>query len=165
MRSRRKFLLIHGVPEPKSEDTSVSAVKTLTEHIDIVVSHENISRSFRLGQPLEDKPRPLLVKFRDISTRDKIWKAKSSLKGSGITLSEFLTRARRDLFMAARQRLGISKCWTRDGHIFVIDADEKRHKIISMAELEKISSPMAASRPAPSAPKPRKAKKVTASNK
>ncbi|CAH0719360.1 unnamed protein product, partial [Brenthis ino] len=86
-----------------------------------------------------DKPRAVLVKFKDFSLRNKIWYSKSGLKNSGITLSEFLTKERHSTFVAARQRLGVSKCWTKDGYVVVVGADGSQSRILTVGELNAIS--------------------------
>ncbi|CAG4930217.1 unnamed protein product [Colias eurytheme] len=91
-----------------------------------------------MGRSNSDRPRPIVVKFKDISLKRKIWSAKKDLKGSGITLSEFLTKSRHDLFMAARKRFGVERCWTRDGNIFLIGPDGNRHQINAPADLDDI---------------------------
>lgn len=140
MQSRRKFLLIHGVAEDAQENTPGVVVKVLSERLkqtSFVVS--DISRSHRMGRTLvADKPRPILCKFRDVSVRDKIWSAKAGLKGSGVTLSEFLTKARHDVFMKARLRYGVSKCWTRQGFVFVLGSDGVRHRVSCLRDLDGI---------------------------
>ncbi|CAF4803213.1 unnamed protein product [Pieris macdunnoughi] len=62
----------------------------------------------RVGIRRDDKPRPVLIKLREHCDKDKIWLPKSGLKGTGITISEFLTKTRHYLFMAARRHFGIS---------------------------------------------------------
>ena len=141
MRSRRKILLVHGLQE-KKEDPSATVVKFVTDKLNITeFTNDDISRSHRVGRVVEDKPRPLLIKLRDVSVRDKLWFSKTSLKGSGITISEFLTKSRHQTFMEARKRFGITNCWTKEGRIIVIGPDGSRHHIISLSELNKIPSP------------------------
>lgn len=158
--SRRKMLLLHGVPDSKSEDTATATVKAVTEHLQESESFcaDDIARCHRMGR-LGDKPRPILIKFKDLAVRNRIWFAKSKFKGSGRTLAEFLTKPRHDTFMAARQRLGVSRCWTRGGCIVVLGRDGKQHTIVSMAELDAIC-PAAADTPAP-APAPKAKAAVT----
>ncbi|KAJ0173698.1 hypothetical protein K1T71_010847 [Dendrolimus kikuchii] len=83
----------------------------------------------------------ILMKFHltDVAIRSKIWSAKTQLKGSGVTLSEFLTKYRHDLFMRARQEFGISKCWSRDGVVFVLGQDGSRHSISRIEDLSVIN--------------------------
>ncbi|KOB65227.1 Uncharacterized protein OBRU01_23022 [Operophtera brumata] len=140
MRSRRKILLLHGVPEANNEIISEVIVQTVVQKLKL--DHFNksaISRCHRMGRAATtDKPRPILFKLLDTEVRNKVWFAKTDLKGTGITMSEFLTKSRHDTFMAARQRFGISKCWTKDGCVFVLAPDGLRHHISSQQDLDKM---------------------------
>lgn len=144
MRSRRKILLMHGVPEDKKDDTSAAVIKTISSYLKISEFTVNdISRCHRMGRSSSvDKPRPILVKLSNVTIRDKVWFSKKMLKGSGITISEFLTKPRHDAFMAARERFGITKCWTRDGYVHIISSDGKRHRVSNVAELNNIVVPV-----------------------
>lgn len=139
MRSRRKMLLLHGVPELKDEDTSRVVVKLAEEHLATSLQSDDIRRAFRMGRS-GSKPRPILVKFGSGVIRSKVWQAKTGLKGSGITLSEFLTRRRHEVFLAARERYGMTRCWTRDGQILISDESGKKWRVSSFHELNKISA-------------------------
>lgn len=140
MRSRRKILLIHGIPESKNENVTQLTLNELSSRLKIDgISVETISRCHRMGNITSEKPRPILIKFKDLAIRDSVWFAKSNLKNTGITISEFLTKERHGVFMSARQRFGVSKCWTRDGRIFIIDASGKRHQILTHTELDAVT--------------------------
>lgn len=140
MRSRKKILLLHGIPEQKDENASVVVLNVLSDHFQMPdLALDDLSRCQRLGSATSGKPRPLLLKFRKMSLKSQIWFAKTNLKGSGITLSEFLTKSRHEAFMTARKRLGINKCWTRDGFVIVMGPDGKRHSISSSMELDLIT--------------------------
>ncbi|XP_048489450.1 uncharacterized protein LOC125491455 [Plutella xylostella] len=143
MRSRRKMLLVHGVPESKDEDTTVATIKELAGHFaDPELCREvDVRHCHRLGRSVGEKPRPVVLKLKEASLRDRIWFSKTKLKGSGVTLSEFLTKPRHDTFMAARQRVGVSRCWTRDGCVFVLSPDGKRHRAVTVAELDAVCPP------------------------
>ncbi|KAL4702379.1 hypothetical protein ACJJTC_005103 [Scirpophaga incertulas] len=86
---RRKMLLVHGIPEQPIKALLPATV---------------------MGKytPSNSKPRPIVVKFADASVRTTLWKNKAALKGSQVTLSEFLTKSRHKIFMAARQKYGIT---------------------------------------------------------
>ncbi|XP_048478041.1 uncharacterized protein LOC125488740 [Plutella xylostella] len=88
-----------------------------------------------------DKPRPILVKFKDLALRNTVWYSKAKMKGSGVTLSEFLTKPRHEAFMAARERVGVKQCWTRDGCVVVLGADGKQHRVVTLAELDQVCPP------------------------
>lgn len=139
MRSRRKILLVHGIQESKNEDTAAVVVRELSNHLkmpDLTV--DNVSRCSRIGTSATDKPRAILLKFRESTIRNSVWYAKTNLKNTGITVSEFLTKERHGVFMAARQRFGVNRCWTRDGLIFIIAPNGSRHKINTLSELENV---------------------------
>ncbi|CAF4803199.1 unnamed protein product [Pieris macdunnoughi] len=108
MRSTRKCLLLHGINESKDENpgTIANILPVLLKCPNI--SEASFSRCHRVGIRRDDKPRPVLIKLREHCDKDKIWLPKSGLKGTGITISEFLTKTRHYLFMAARRHFGIS---------------------------------------------------------
>ncbi|XP_059054068.1 protein unc-13 homolog C-like [Achroia grisella] len=141
MRSRRKILLLHGVTESQKENVAQVLSKVVIDRLQIDdFSADQIRRCSRLGRSIKDKPRPILVKFRDLDIKDEIWHSKTKLKGTGITMSEFLTATRHSVFMAARQLFGIKKCWTQDGFIIVAGEDGTRHRISSTDELNQLMS-------------------------
>lgn len=137
-RSRRKMLLLHGVPEVKNENSVQVAVDTVSKRGMPGLNEEDIRRAHRLGRTSSSKPRPLVIKFCSLDLRDQVWFAKTKLKGSGVTMSEFLTRRRHNLFMECRERLGVAKCWTSQGRVVVLGGDGKRHTVHSSAELERV---------------------------
>ena len=138
MKRRHKTILFHGVPEQKEENNTERITGLVAEHLDLPnFSSASVKDCYRLGRYF-DKPRPIVVKFSDQSVRNKVWFAKTKLKGTGVTQSEFLTRSRHETFLAARQRFGIGKCWTRDGIIYVITPDGTRHRIECKSDLNAI---------------------------
>lgn len=141
MQGRRKILLLHGVAELPKEDTAqvvADVVKQQLKMSDFTVNQ--IKRCHRMGKAsTSQKPRPILFKMQTLEDRDEIWFTKTKLKGSGVTLSEFLTKARHDVFIAARDKLGVTKCWTKAGRIFVLGPDGSRHQVSSFQDLSTIS--------------------------
>lgn len=137
MRGRRKILLLHGVPEKQEEETAQVVVQIVKQHFKLDLT-SGIKRCHRMGRSSTHKPRPILFKVHDMALRDKIWFGKTNLKGSGLTVSEFLTKSRHNVFMAARDRFGVTQCWTREGTVFVLDSKGSRHRVTSFAELNTI---------------------------
>jgi len=139
-RSRRKILLVHGVAEQEDEETVEVVWHTFKTKLSMAsLAVNDILRCHRMGRHKPDaKPRPILVELITIKLRDNIWSSKTKFKGTGITVSEFLTRSRHTTFMAARERHGVTRCWTREGSVFVISADGSRHRIDSIDDLNKI---------------------------
>lgn len=154
MRSRRAMLLFHGVPEEKDEAPVETVLRISSQHLatSVKIGSSDIIRVSRLGKARTDKPRPLLIKFQSETLRDKLWSAKSKFKGAGITMLEFLTKMRHTVFVAARQRSGVSNCWTSAGRIVAVGGDGKRHRISSMGDIDRIAELATGTSPA----KPRK---------
>lgn len=153
--SRRKVLLIHGVPEAADQNPSQTALDIFVNKLKLTdITSADIAVCHRLGSRTS-KPRPLLVRFSRYAVRSAIWNAKTLLKGTGITVSEFLTKMRHDIFMAARKHFGIHQCWTSEGIINVQLPDKSRHRIESLSELNKLTqkSPLSA-KVMPAAPAP-----------
>ncbi|PZC75357.1 hypothetical protein B5X24_HaOG206404 [Helicoverpa armigera] len=131
---RRKILLFHGIPEKANEKVNETV-------LDVVVKRMKLDDAcldmfevcHRLGAS-QAKTRPVLVRFKDMEHRRVLWDSKTSLKGSGI--SEFLTKTRHQVFVAARKHFGISSCWSAEGKIIVQAADKSRRKISSLGELD-----------------------------
>ncbi|CAH2102563.1 unnamed protein product [Euphydryas editha] len=139
MNTRRKMLLFHGVPEDKSEDVSARITSLVAENLNLAnFSSASIRSSYRLGRSSGKKPRPIVIKFNDLAVRDKVWFAKTKLKGTGVTQSEFLTKPRHDAFLAARERFGVNKCWTRDGYIHIMAPDGLRYRAEWLPDLDEI---------------------------
>ncbi|VVD05389.1 unnamed protein product, partial [Leptidea sinapis] len=140
MNSRRKMLL-SIVKRHIGKQHSAAVVKNLTQHLKTPkLDVTSISRSHRVGKNKSDKPRPILVKFEDVDLKKSIWFSKTALKGSGITLSEFLTKSRHETFMTARRKFGVNKTWTSNGTIFILDSKGSKHSVNSVAELDAITT-------------------------
>lgn len=140
MHSRRKYLMLHGVPEQSNEELCQVVPDLLANKLQLPDFSSNSIRSLqRIGHKSTGKPRPILLKFENVTIKNKIWHAKSCLKGSGYTLSEFLTKNRHKTFLLARERFGVNQCWTRNGNIIVCGPDGSRHHVRSVVDLDVIS--------------------------
>lgn len=149
---RRKVLLIHGVPESKEENPTDVVSKVLADQMRLTeVTSSDLEVCHRLGSNLS-KPRPLLVRFSDKLQRQMVWDSKTALKGSGFTLSEFLTKSRHRVFMEARKHFGVNRCWSADGKINVLLPDRSRRRFEMMADLVELINKY----PQPGVPEPPK---------
>lgn len=157
--SRRKVLLVHGVPETKDEQPEEALKDVLANHLKVSNSCIGaISVVHRLGAK-GAKGRPLLVRFTSFAARSEVWGLKKALKGTGITVTEFLTKARHDIFTAARKHFGMSNAWSSEGKIIVLLPDKSRRRVECWADLKPLTSKYP-SKGGPS-PSPDKAKKPT----
>lgn len=137
---RRKVLLIHGVAEKKEEKVSEVVLDIISNKLqlpDITICDLQVCH--RLGTSTT-KPRSILVRFRDIEQRRLVWDTKTMLKESGVVISEFLTKTRHDVFMAARKHFGVRNSWTTDGKIIILLPDKTRRKIETVSDLQNLTA-------------------------
>lgn len=135
---RRKVLLLHGVSEKPNEKLHEAVNKVLRDQIKLTdVSLDHLEAYHRLGSS-QVKTRPILLRFHSMEQRHLVWDNKTALKGTGITVSEFLTKSRHKVFTAARGHFGIKQCWSVEGKIMIILPDKSRRKIESMRELNQL---------------------------
>lgn len=140
-RSRRKFLLFRGVDESQSENSVEVVVGIIKSRLHLNnINNNHIKSCFRLGNVGDKKPRPLLVKFDNLGLRSDVWLAKKALKGSSISLSEFLTPRRREIFKEARSVFGMKSCWSHDCNIYLKLPQSEKIKLSSLNQLQEQKS-------------------------
>ena len=114
-RSRNGCLLIHGVMESERENTDDIALDIINNELglrDLCI--DNIQRSHRLGprkKPTNQrnlrsiattiKPRPIIIRFASYRDRQKVFLAKSNLKGKKMMITENLTQRLYSILQAA----------------------------------------------------------------
>lgn len=136
MHSRRTVLLVHGLPEDASEQVESKICDLIRDQLKVPnFEQASIDVCHRLGLKT-DKRRPILIRFSNLKARIAVWNAKTALKGTGITITEFLTKPRQEAFVAARKHFGIKNCWSADGVIVIALPDKSRVKIVSSSELQ-----------------------------
>lgn len=137
---RKKVLLLHGVPEEQNTSPLAKVTSIFSNQMGLADFSSNlIETCYRLGNN-KGKPRPILLRFCDLQSRQQIWENKTALKGSGYTISEFLTKSKHQVFMEARKHFGIKNCWSADAKIMILLPDKTRSKIETMSELNKLMS-------------------------
>ena len=131
--SRRNCILIHGIPENESEDTDKLVMDVFTDRLGIILGIQDIDRSHRLGPsvrvlaPRTDqdtvKVRPIIVKFVSYRVRQLVMKSRRNLKGSKMSITEFLIKSRQSLLKEVQQKVGLKNAWSADGKIFAKRGD------------------------------------------
>lgn len=129
-RNRRKTLIFLGVEEVDKEDSTAVALRIINNQLNLKnITAPSIKVCHRLGSSNNDHQRPILVKFSSVDNKYAVWKAKTALKGSPITVKEFLTKPRQSIFAKARLHFSMPAVWTQDGVIIIKAPDNSRHKI------------------------------------
>ena len=99
--------------------------------MDETIKSEDIDRSHRLDKPKplkNDKPCPIIVKFVRYNTRNRIYRNKEKLKGTGISVTESLTAKRINMLEKAREEHTLNNVWSQDGKIMFFDKDTNKVK-------------------------------------
>ena len=159
--SRRNCLLVFGVKEDKSEDTTEIVRGIVSRHLNIELKKDDIDRSHRLqprrrpennsGASNQDQnkskrtptPKPIIVKFTTYRVRSEVLSKRRKLKGTGIGIDENLTRKNAELLSAAKRTPGVKAAWSSDGRILVLiptsNGATMTRQIQSKEELSRLS--------------------------
>lgn len=135
MRRRRKVIVFQGIPEVEKEDCKRVALDVINSKLGLGLSASSIKVCHRLGVHNKDHHRPILVRFTSVDTKASVWRAKTGLRGSKISMREFLTKTRQAIFAKARQHFGMRACWTQDGNIFLKSSDGRKHRVTCLEDL------------------------------
>lgn len=101
---KRRSLCISGLQEDAEKKSSDLVLNMVSTRLSITISSEDLTACYRIGKSsTPGKPRPLIVDFSDAGVRDRIYRAKSILKGSKIFISENLTSSRLSLIRSAAE--------------------------------------------------------------
>ncbi|XP_063358096.1 uncharacterized protein LOC134662943 [Cydia amplana] len=148
MNHRRKYLLFNRVPEDPAEAVGSRIAGIISEQLKIPgIDPASFKACHRLGKSSVDHIRPILVRFNDMHVKTAVWRKKTSCKGSGYTISEFLTPRRQALFIQARKAFGMRSCWSQDGIIFVKLASGRRERVGSEEDIERLKQPISSVQP------------------
>lgn len=89
--SRRNNLIIYGISEEVNEDWNVTEnlVKMFLEtHFKVTIANSDIERAHRLGYNRNNNKRPVIVKFLNFKTKDRILKMGKCLRGTNYAIAE-----------------------------------------------------------------------------
>lgn len=140
--TRRNSIRIFGIPERDNEDTLTMMKSFLSDKLKLPQTANMIDRCHRIRShnfiaSSSNKSAPIIVKFSSYLAKDQINKSKKLLKGSGISISDDLTKKRYDLYREAVKKGGQRYTWHRDGKIF-INYKGNRTLIRSLDDLKKL---------------------------
>lgn len=146
---RRNCLLLHGIPERVAKDNPEDIViKTIKEKLKIDIDKREIDRVHRIGQikpvrtvaeAVREGTRPIIIKFTNYRSRQIVFSNKRLLKGSGISITESLTKNRMKLVRQAQETYGNRNVWTYDGKIVILN-DQHKHTVTTTQQLENIKN-------------------------
>lgn len=145
--SRRNCIRIFGIIEEESENTDEKVLIVFNNKMNLNISKVDLDRTHRVGAVKSDKSvsksnakhRPIIVKFVSYQKRNLVFTNKKSLKATGISIREDLTKYRLSLLQDAIKKFGVANVWSSDGRI-LINKNNRRSIITTQDELDKIST-------------------------
>ena len=102
-------------------------VKLAKEKMNITLKKDNIEKIHRLGKRKLDRPRDLVIRFRNNITRNQFYRKRKETSNNSdpqknIYINDHLTEYRRNLFYTARQlvkRKKVFAAWSQQGNILI----------------------------------------------
>nr|CAI5832323.1 unnamed protein product [Callosobruchus analis] len=111
-----------GIQEGDTRVLPETIAKFITSKFDVEVTVADINYCYRMGAistssraDRSKRPRPVAVFFVNRWLRDRVFYAKSVLKGSGVVLCELLSNSVLELYKQAKLVLGAKNVWTWRG--------------------------------------------------
>jgi hypothetical protein len=127
------------VQEKEREDCLKVAGDFFSTQVKVSVNPVLLGRAHRIGPhkaSSDSYPRPIIVRFLSYQERDKVWRSKKQLKGSGFLVTESLTAARKKVLQAAKDMLGPRNVWTQDGKIVMMRQNGTRFFASTLRDLQ-----------------------------
>ena len=157
--SRRNCLILHGINIqnlPNCHDNYSKFLEVLlsiiNQRLGLHLSKNVIDIALPLPKARNGKV-PIIIKFLRRSDRNNIFRKKKMLAGSGLALTESLTKMRLALFTETQSFIGKDKVWTFNGTVYC-EINSKREAIHSQLDLYRLveshpeqSDPSAISKP------------------
>ena len=137
--SRSNCLILHGT----DIDTDLAYCEFLNEvtilfndmlSLDQEVESEDIDIAHPLPKNKKNE-HSIIVKFVQRSLRNNIYEKKSKLTGSGISITESLTKRRLQILKHAQNTFGFKNAWFNNGKFFRSNRG-KRHWIKNMSDVD-----------------------------
>ncbi|CAG9824474.1 unnamed protein product [Phaedon cochleariae] len=119
--SKIKNLIVYGEEQAANETPELCENKIINffqDKLELAVSPSDLDQCYRIGKAQDGKPRPILVQFLSIKTRDLIFKKKKMLKNTNYFMKEDLTASAVETLKLASEKYGKNNVWSQSGRIF-----------------------------------------------
>lgn len=135
-KQKSKTLRITGISPVNNENAQILVQRKLSEKLKLTKNAFEIDQCYRIRSVGgKSGMKPLLVTFTTSTGRDVVYRNKSKLKGTGIFITEDLTKENYNLLNISKTKFGFKNVWTSEGRIFA-RVDDKIHRIRNMDDLQ-----------------------------
>ncbi|XP_033727750.1 uncharacterized protein LOC117317072 [Pecten maximus] len=111
------------------EDCVGKIVSFVKDKLKVAICKSDIDIAHRLGPFQRGKPRSIICKFTHRRKKIEIIQGRKVLKGSGIYITEDLTRINQQRLKAAFELQCVERSWSMDGKLFVLLKSGKKRRI------------------------------------
>lgn len=115
--SKKTNVIVFGIPESDNADLKKNLTSMCQENA-VNIDAQSIKSCYRLGKRIQNKTRPIIIKFTDEFHRDIFYSSRKLFLESKVFVKEDLTRKRIELFKYATEKFPKS-VWTIDGNVKV----------------------------------------------
>lgn len=115
--SKRNNLRFFGIPEVPNENTMEVVLKVINEKMNVRLSGEDLEGAYRIGANNNDAPKAIFLKMVSHKYKQEVYRQRTKLAGSKITVREDLTKERMKVLKLAIEKFGRKNVWTLDGRI------------------------------------------------
>lgn len=148
--SRKPNIKISGIAEEKNENLNKVVISLIKDRMQIDIEDRDISICHRIGkQKNKEQRRPVIVRFANLSLKQKIMAKRSSLKNTSIFINDDLTQLRYDLFLKCRDKLDRGNVWIYNGKVHIktmVGGNERRFVVEKLEDLIVIKGPAGSTR-------------------
>nr|CAH7743578.1 unnamed protein product [Callosobruchus chinensis] len=113
-------LRIFNLVEIDGENTAAVVLKLLNSKMSLNLAMDDILVCQRIGKKVAKGPRGVLVKLKNVYTKDRVYNCKRLLKGTGVVIKEDLAEAKLKLMEAAIKKTSLRSVWSTRGNIFAV---------------------------------------------
>ena len=115
--SRKSHVRVFGMPEEQNENCQVKVTDLINSKLNYSIDDNTVEVAHRVGK-VGEKPRAILVRFHRRDIKYSVMKARKMLRGSGISISEDLTKTNLNLVKESKQHPRIEDAWGWNGKVF-----------------------------------------------
>ena len=133
--TRRENIRIFGVKDSaweQGDKSTTLAIDIIKTKMKINIREEDIEAAHRVGRFKADKNRAIIVRFSSRRVKERVMVEKKKLKGTGIFVSEDLTKMNIMWFFTVKKIEGVTNKWTKNGETFVRNV--KTNEIIKVVK-------------------------------
>lgn len=121
-------ICVYGLTDAPEEDLPGKVINMVKNYIKTDIKTADIISCFRVGNYINNKIRPTVVKFQSREVRNSLLIKCRSLKGTRMGLAEDLTKKRHLLYKKVQETFERKNVFTRNGNIFV-KIGEAKHRV------------------------------------